>query len=136
MADILPSLDSIYPVSEAMHEDYQENGYIHLREVCTPGELAPYADAMRDTVDRLKGELPSLEKRDTYGKAFIQIGNLWQQNEAVAKYVLAKRFGQIAADLMGVDGVRLYHDQALFKEAGGGHTPWHQDQYYWPLNGV
>jgi ectoine hydroxylase-related dioxygenase (phytanoyl-CoA dioxygenase family) len=35
---------------------------------------------------------------------------------------------------MGVDSVRLYHDQALFKEPGGGHTPWHQDQYYWPLD--
>jgi ectoine hydroxylase-related dioxygenase (phytanoyl-CoA dioxygenase family) len=30
--------------------------------------------------------------------------------------------------------VRLYHDQALFKEPGGGLTPWHQDQYYWPLD--
>ena len=30
-------------------------------------------------------------------------------------------------------GARLYHDQALFKEAGGGITPWHADQYYWPL---
>jgi ectoine hydroxylase-related dioxygenase (phytanoyl-CoA dioxygenase family) len=29
--------------------------------------------------------------------------------------------------------VRLYHDQALFKEPGGGPTPWHQDQVYWPL---
>ncbi|MGB2405147.1 MAG: phytanoyl-CoA dioxygenase family protein, partial [Flavobacteriaceae bacterium] len=28
---------------------------------------------------------------------------------------------------------RLYHDQALFKEAGGGYTPWHADQFYWPL---
>src|SRR5207249_11996994 len=28
----------------------------------------------------------------------------------------------------------LYHDQALFKEAGGGRTPWHQDMYYWPLD--
>jgi ectoine hydroxylase-related dioxygenase (phytanoyl-CoA dioxygenase family) len=37
---------------------------------------------------------------------------------------------------MGVAGVRLYHDQALYKEAGGGHTPWHQDQQYWPLDGV
>ncbi|MCH7789935.1 MAG: phytanoyl-CoA dioxygenase family protein [Acidobacteria bacterium] len=25
-------------------------------------------------------------------------------------------------------------DQALIKEAGGGHTPWHQDQGYWPLD--
>jgi Phytanoyl-CoA dioxygenase (PhyH) len=32
-----------------------------------------------------------------------------------------------------VGGVRLYHDQALYKEAGGGPTPWHADQYYWPL---
>ena len=35
--------------------------------------------------------------------------------------------------LLEVAGVRLYHDQALFKEAGGGHTPWHADQFYWPL---
>lgn len=27
-----------------------------------------------------------------------------------------------------VDGVRIYHDQALFKGPGGGHTPWHCDQ--------
>ncbi len=39
----------------------------------------------------------------------------------------------MAADLLGVDGVRLYHDQALFKEPDGGPTPWHQDQVYWPL---
>lgn len=32
-----------------------------------------------------------------------------------------------------VDGVRIYHDQALNKEPGGGYTPWHCDGYYWPL---
>ena len=37
---------------------------------------------------------------------------------------------------MGVDGVRIYHDQGLFKEPGGGPTPWHQDQFYWPLDTV
>jgi len=31
---------------------------------------------------------------------------------------------------MGVQGVRLYHDQALIKEPGGKPTPWHQDYYY------
>jgi ectoine hydroxylase-related dioxygenase (phytanoyl-CoA dioxygenase family) len=34
-----------------------------------------------------------------------------------------------------VPRVRLYHDQALFKEPGGGYTPWHQDAMYWPLDG-
>ena len=41
---------------------------------------------------------------------------------------------EAAAHLLGVDGVRLSHDQALFKEPGGGRTPWHQDQCYWPLD--
>ena len=50
------------------------------------------------------------------------------------KFVMAKRFAKIAADLLGVDNVRIYHDQALFKEPGGGPTPWHQDQYYWPVD--
>ena len=44
-----------------------------------------------------------------------------------------KTLAQIAAELMGVSGVRLYHDQALYKEPSGGITPWHADQFYWPL---
>src|SRR5205085_10853400 len=68
------------------------------------------------------------------GKAFLQIMNLWKVDENVRKFTLAKRFAKIAADLLGVENVRLYHDQALYKEPGGGFTPWHQDQYYWPLS--
>ena len=41
---------------------------------------------------------------------------------------------EICEALMGVKGVRIYHDQALFKQAGGSMTPWHQDQFYWPLD--
>jgi hypothetical protein len=41
---------------------------------------------------------------------------------------------RIAAKLMDVDGVRLYHDQALYKEPIGGITPWHADEFYWPLS--
>src|SRR5947209_7477366 len=73
-------------------------------------------------------------QRDTYGKAFLQIMNLWERDEAVRRFALARRFGKIAADLMGVDGVRIFHDQALYKEPGGGFTPWHQDHIYWPLD--
>ena len=47
--------------------------------------------------------------------------------------MFARRFAATAAELLGVEGVRLYHDQALIKEAHGGATPWHQDQFYWPL---
>ena len=83
---------------------------------------------------RLSTEGRSLENRDTYGKAFLQITNLWEKDDAVKRFVFEKKFAQVAADLLGVEKVRLFHDQALFKEPGGGHTPWHQDKYYWPLD--
>ena len=35
--------------------------------------------------------------------------------------------------LMQVEGVRVYADQALYKEPHGGYTPWHCDAFYWPL---
>ena len=60
--------------------------------------------------------------------------NLWAQDEVVLRFSLAKRFAKIAAELMGITGVRSYHDQALFKEPGSGPTPWHRDQHYWPID--
>jgi ectoine hydroxylase-related dioxygenase (phytanoyl-CoA dioxygenase family) len=95
-------------------------------------------DAYRPTIDRatesFRRDRRPLEERGTYGKAFIQTTNLWNHDPAVARFTLARRFGRVAAQLMGVRGVRLYHDQALYKEPGGGPTPWHQDQTYWPLD--
>jgi ectoine hydroxylase-related dioxygenase (phytanoyl-CoA dioxygenase family) len=63
----------------------------------------------------------------------LQIFNLWREDERIRDFVFSKRLGKIAADLMQTNGVRMYHDQALYKEGGGGITPWHADQYYWPL---
>ena len=44
-----------------------------------------------------------------------------------------QRIGQAAAELLEVDAIRLWHDQALYKEAGGRETDPHQDHPYWPI---
>lgn len=129
-----PDLNSEYRLTDAMVKEYQTKGHILLRSLASTSEIQFYRDAILDGVAKLNTERRKMEDRDTYGKAFLQIFNLWRQNEILKKFVLAKRFGQVAAKLMGVERVRLYHDQALFKEPGGGHTPWHQDQFYWPLD--
>jgi ectoine hydroxylase-related dioxygenase (phytanoyl-CoA dioxygenase family) len=129
----LPDLSSPYPLSAEQAHAYRRDGHILLRQVVTADELAPYRDAITTRTNEFAKSYKPLEERDTYGKAFIQLSNLWETYDDVRRFVFARRFAQIAADLMGVDGVRLYHDQALYKEAGGGHTPWHQDQQYWPL---
>ena len=130
----LPKLDSTYAISAQQQADYQKNGHILLHNILSEEEMAVYREVIVDAADRFNTEKRKIEERDTYGKAFLQIMNLWEVDEAVRQYTLAKRFAKIAADLMGVERVRLYHDQALFKEPFGGHTPWHQDQYYWPID--
>jgi len=131
---VLPALDATYDVSAEAIDTYRRDGHTVLRSVCSADEIAAYEPVIKDAAFRYNRETRPLEERETYGKAFLQIGNLFKKDEGAAKFVLASRFAKIAADLMGVDGVRIYHDQALFKEAKGGRTPWHQDQYYWPLD--
>jgi hypothetical protein len=130
----LPSLDDDYPLAVVDIRTYGESGHVMLRGLCAWDEVAAYRSAIVDAAMRHCRETRPLEERDTYGKAFLQVMNLWRVDETVRRFVFARRFAGVAARLMGVDGVRLYHDQALFKEPGGGHTPWHQDQYYWPLD--
>ncbi|MDX1931287.1 MAG: phytanoyl-CoA dioxygenase family protein [Capsulimonadales bacterium] len=135
-ASALPPLATDYPLSAQQINEYQRDGHILLRSVATTEEIEPHREVITSvTTEYARGYKP-LEQRDTYGKAFIQFTNLWQRFPAVAAFTLARRFAKIAAELMGVDGVRIYHDQALYKEPAGGHTPWHQDQQYWPLDGV
>ena len=77
-----------------------------------------------------------LEKQRTYDRAFHQSINLWKLDPKAMAFVTARRFAHVAAQLLKVKGVRLYHDQLLNKKAQGGHTPWHQDAYYWPIKGT
>jgi ectoine hydroxylase-related dioxygenase (phytanoyl-CoA dioxygenase family) len=129
----LPSLADDYALSPEQVAEFQRHGHVLLRGVCSTMEVAAYRKVISDATYRYNTETRPMEERDTYARAFLQIMNLWTRDEKVRKFVLARRFARIAAELMHAEGVRLYHDQALYKEGGGGHTPWHQDQYYWPL---
>lgn len=110
------------------------DGHLVVRGLISPDQLGSYRQAIDNAVNSYSTENRELESRDTYGKAFLQITNLWTKEQSVKQFVFERRFAQMAADLLGVEKVRLYHDQALFKEPGGGHTPWHQDKFYWPLD--
>lgn len=122
-----------FQVSEEAIAFYQKNRFIKLKNVFNAETLAYYGEAISKKVAEINTQDKPLEQRDTYGKAFLQIFNLWREDETCKEFVLSKRLGHIATQLLQTKGVRLYHDQALFKEARGGITPWHADQYYWPL---
>lgn len=130
----LPSLSEQKRIEATQIASFRKDGHTLIKNVLNSEEVAAYRQVINEAAYKYNTEKRKLEERDTYGKAFLQIMNLWQVDEAVKKFTLAKRFAKIAADLLGVSNVRIYHDQALYKEPGGGFTPWHQDQYYWPLD--
>ena len=130
----LAILNEPYLLTEEQVAFYQKNRYIKLKQVLDEATLRHFDEVISARVEALNEVETPLEDRDTYGKAFLQLMNLWVEDTGVKGLIFSKRIAKIAADLMRVDGVRLYHDQALYKEAGGGITPWHADQFYWPLS--
>ena len=127
-------LETPYPLTQAQIAFYEQQRFIKLKQVLNAETIAFFNEVISEQVAVMNQEQTALEERSTYGKAFLQLFNLWRENELIKELVFSKRLGQLASELMAVNGVRLYHDQALFKEAGGGITPWHADQYYWPLS--
>lgn len=130
----LPSLQDHRLPDDAQIESFRKNGHVLIPSLLDADEVASYRNVINEAAYKYNTETRDMKDRDTYGRAFLQIMNLWEVDEAVRRFTMARRFASVAAALLGVPNVRLYHDQALYKEAGGGFTPWHQDQYYWPLS--
>ncbi|MFK7937414.1 MAG: phytanoyl-CoA dioxygenase family protein [Saprospiraceae bacterium] len=126
-------LNAPFTLTEEQISFYKKNKFIKVKQVLDAATVRHFNEVISQKVDELNQNDVPLEQRNTYGKAFLQLMNLWREDEEIKKLIFSKRIAQIAAGLMQVEGVRLYHDQALYKEAGGGITPWHADQYYWPL---
>ena len=132
--------ETSFPLETDHIQAYQQDGVIKLKQVFSAESLGILRREVLSAVSELgpsvdgenrDEEYPS-EDLDPYRKAFTQVYNLWAHSEAIRSFV-SGRLADIATKLMGVNGVRIYHDQALFKEPGGVATPWHVDHYYWPL---
>ena len=130
----LPPLSDPHDTPAEAIAAIRDNGHCVVRGLASRDEVEAYRPAIETAVQRHAQNQIPLEERGTYGKAFLQVTNIWQYDDIVKRFVFAPRFAKTAADLLGVPAVRLYHDQALCKEPGGGHTPWHQDQNFWPLD--
>ncbi|MFZ4508522.1 MAG: phytanoyl-CoA dioxygenase family protein [Fimbriimonas sp.] len=118
-------------------EIYRRDGYIVQPDFLTPDELDQLRRAVDESLDamgKFKVNDPELnwESGDSYyDKVFTQRINLWRINETVRSFMLSPELGRMLCDLTGVDGMRVWHDQALIKEPFANPTGWHLDDPYW-----
>ncbi len=115
-------------------EDFRRDGFVVVPGLLSADERRRYGSAVDEAVGaRSKHDTRALAEKSRYEQSFIQCQNLWEDGAEVRPLTFHAGLAETAARLLGVDAVRLWHDQALYKEPGGRETDPHQDQPYWPI---
>lgn len=113
---------------------FQRDGFLVVEDLLDEQERKRFGAAVDRAVDARAGEdTRTVEEKTLYEQSFIQCMNLWEDSLGVRELCFAPELGRMATDLLGADGVRVWHDQALYKEAGGRETDAHQDRPFWPI---
>jgi phytanoyl-CoA hydroxylase len=124
--------------------EYRQNGFLVVDNFLEPDELAEWQLALDEALFNRKGnKMP--DRKEVFGKGddadkdyfnlvFDQLINLWVDNEKMRRIMLDERLGKMAAELAGVDGIRIWHDQALIKKPWANPTSWHLDTPYWSFS--
>lgn len=113
---------------------YERDGFIAIDGLVSAAELAHARAAIDAAVaERTADDDRSLAEKSRYEQSFVQCMRLWEEHPEVANFTFNPRIAQAAAELMNVSCVRLWQDQALYKEPGGASTTAHQDQSFWPI---
>jgi len=121
-------------ITNEQRKTFSDDGWVVVPGLLSAAELERYGAAVdRGVAARSAHDPRPLEARSRYEQSFRQCINLWEDCEDVRPLTFHPSIARAAAELLGVAAVRLWHDQALYKEPGGRETDPHHDQPYWPL---
>jgi len=125
-------LSSDTPVTSPV-DQFGQTGHVVIRGVFSRDMVERYRWAFRDYVAAGR-ESMSPGERAMGASATRSVFKLAEAPAVVAELVTSPVLGQIAAELMGIEAVRLLHFTGFFKSGGGPGTPWHQDLTFIPLD--
>ena len=127
-----------HAITQDQIDFYQENGYVIIDDFLNADELEEWRESVGEAAaNRGKRKLADgrMMETDSYNaRVFAQRINLWTDHAGMRRLMIDERLGKMAADLAGVDGIRIWHDQALIKPPWGNPTGWHLDNPYWSFS--
>jgi ectoine hydroxylase-related dioxygenase (phytanoyl-CoA dioxygenase family) len=122
-------------VSRESIEQFRRDGFVVVANLLTLSELEKFGAAVDRAVrNRGRNDGRTLAEKSPYEQSFTQCINLWEDHPDVLPLTFHPRISEAAALLIDVPILRLWHDQALYKEPSGRYTEPHQDQPYWPMD--
>ncbi len=115
--------------------DYQRDGAVVLRSLLNPAQVERLQQGIEHNLAHLSALAQVASRGDDPG-LFTEDFCTWQSNPAYEATLRDTALPAVARALMQSQGVRIYHDHLLVKEAGTRQpTPWHQDQPYYNVSG-
>lgn len=126
---IIDELATPYAVPADAITAFRRNGFIKLKDVLAPAAVS----RLRLEMVRLLEAAFDATLDGSIQNRFLSLDMIWRDNALIRAFVLSPRIARICAHLLGVDRIRLYHDNLLSKEPGCGRTPWHHDDHHFPL---
>jgi hypothetical protein len=110
-------------VNRAEIAEFRAAGHLVLRNAVSREAITRVLDVISDVLQTYCGEIERPR-------------NLWRRSPEIAQIIFNEGLGEIAADFLGVDRVRLIHD-AMFEKIGTAPpTPWHHDSHFWNFEGA
>ena len=129
-------------VTDAVLDEYQERGYWISPKLFDDDRIERLRHAHAQIwAGKYDHEIPSQYGLTAFEpgspKVRVQFNAFWL-NDEIRRAVTSPILGEIGAKLMQTNGVRLWHDQAIYKPGTGGkeatnagNIGWHQDFGYW-----
>ncbi|MEE3233141.1 MAG: phytanoyl-CoA dioxygenase family protein [Candidatus Latescibacterota bacterium] len=125
-------------ISSDQIDEYRRDGVLVIENFLDGDELALWRKNVEDAVeqrqDRKLADGTMRSGDSFYDRVFTQRINLWMDHAGMRDLILDERIGKLAAELAGIDGIRVWHDQALIKEPWANPTAWHLDNPYWSFS--
>lgn len=125
-------------VSPQQIAQYREQGFLVIDGFLKPDELETWRRATEEAVQARLAQTSYLHNQSDpdayYAQIFLQALKLREVHEGMRRLMDDPKLGKLAATLAGIDGIRIWHDQALIKPPFGNATGWHLDNPFWSFS--
>jgi len=121
-------------------ESYRRNGFLAIPDFLDASELAHWRQVTQEAVDQRLASKYGMNNQSAdgpgngntyYQRVFTQCLRLADTHAGMRELIYHRQIAELVGTLAGVSGIRVWHDQALFKPPHGNPTSWHLDTPYW-----
>ena len=119
-------------MSSPVVEAFKRDGAVPIRGLLSSSQV----ETLRQGIDRNRADPGPLAQGHGADRSFFEDFCNWERIDEYEAVIRDTALGELAAELMGSQTARLFHDHVLVKEAGSAEpSPWHQDQPYYCVDG-